>query len=49
MIKLSKRFAYRDPETLSIDGVSDKEHFYKKIMQKRPAKASPRPLYNFGK
>ena len=38
-----------DIETLSIDGVSHKEHFYRKIMQKYAAKASSRPLYNFGK
>ena len=37
-----------DNETLAIDGVPDKEHFYRKIMQKIAAKASPRPLYNFG-
>ena len=38
-----------DIETLSIDGVSDKEHFYTKLCRKCAAKASPRPLYNFGK
>ena len=38
-----------DIETLSIDGVSNKEHFYRKMMQKMCSKASPRPLYNFGK
>ena len=38
-----------DTETLSIDGVSDKEHFLEKSCRKCTAKASPRPLYNFGK
>ena len=39
-----------DVETLFIDGVSDKEHFYKKkSCRKCVAKAAPRPLYNFGK
>ena len=34
-----------DIETLPIDGVSNKEHFCRKC----DAKASPRPLYIFGK
>ena len=38
-----------DIETLSTEGVSDKEHLYRKIMQITCSKASPRPLYNFGK
>ena len=38
-----------DIETLSIDGVSDKKHFIEKSCRKCAAKASPRPLYNFGK
>ena len=38
-----------DTETLSTDGVSNKEHFYGKSCRKYAAKASPRPLYNFGK
>ena len=38
-----------DIETLSIDAVSDKKQFYRKIMQKICSKSSPRPLYNFGK
>ena len=38
-----------DIETLSISGVSDKEHFYRKIIRKCAETASPRPLYNSGK
>ena len=39
-----------DTETLSIEGVSNKEHFYGKIMQKICSpRTSPRPCYNFGK
>ena len=38
-----------DIETLSIYGASDKECFYKKIRQKMCSKATPKPLYNFGK
>ena len=38
-----------DNENLPIVGKPDKEHFYRKIMQKIAAKASPRLLYNFGK
>ena len=38
-----------DIETLSVDRVLNKEHFYGKIMQKMCTKVSPRPLFNFGK
>ena len=33
-----------DTETLSIDGISNKEHFYEKSCRKYALKASPRPL-----
>ena len=36
-------------ETLSIDRVLNKDHFYAKVMQKSVPKASLRPLLNFGK
>ena len=36
-------------ETLSIDRVLNKEHFYGKIMQKMSPKAIPRSLFNFTK
>ena len=36
-------------ETLSIDRVINKEHFYEKSMQKLCTKTSPIPLFNFGK
>ena len=36
-------------ETLSNDGVLNKEHFHGKVMQKCAPKASPRPLFYFGK
>ena len=38
-----------DIETLFIDGVSDEDVFIEKSCRKYAAKASPRPLYNFGK
>ena len=38
-----------DIETLSIDRVLHKEHFYIKSCRKCAAKASPRLLFNFGK
>ena len=38
-----------DIETFSIDGVSDKKKLIKKSCRKCAVKASPRPLYNFGK
>ena len=38
-----------DIETLFIDGVSDEDVFIEKSYRKYAAKASPRPLYNFGK
>ena len=38
-----------DIEILSIDGVSDKEHFTKTFLRKCAAKGSTRPLYNFGR
>ena len=41
-----------DNEILSIDGVSDKEHFYRNIeksCRKCAVKASPSPFNNFGK
>ena len=45
-LEMAKRY---DIETLSIDRVLNKEHFYLKIMQKWAPKASPRPLFYFGK
>ena len=36
-------------ETLSIDRVLNKEHFYGKMIQKMSTKASPRQLFYFGK
>ena len=36
-----------DIETLSIDGVSDKEHFYRKIMQKMWSKSQPQTSLEF--
>ena len=39
-----------DTETLSIDGVSNKEYFFmEKSCRKYAAKTGPTPLYNFGK
>ena len=38
-----------DIETLSIGRVLNKEHFYGKIMHKLCTKASPTPLFHFGK
>ena len=48
VLYLGKEKRY-DNETLTTDGVSDKEYFYRKSCRKCVAKASPRPLYNFGK
>ena len=45
--KKEKRY---DVETLSIDRVLNKEHFYGKNAHRKCAlKASPRPLFYFGK
>ena len=38
-----------DIETLSIDRVLNKEHFYGKLCRKCASEASPGPLSNFGK
>ena len=38
-----------DIETLSIDGVSNTEHFYGKTMQNIVQKVNPRPLFNLAK
>ena len=45
---LEKEKSY-DIETLSIDRVLNKEHFYGKIIRKCAPKASPEPLFYFGK
>ena len=45
---LEKEKSY-DIETLSIDRVLNKEHFYGKIIRKCAPKASPGPLFYFGK
>ena len=45
---LEKEMRY-DIETLSIDGVSNTEHFYGKTMQKIVRKVNPRPFFNFDK
>ena len=44
-----KKEKWYDTETLLVDRLLNKEHFYWKIMQKMCTKAIARPLFNFGK